>query len=1088
MLFSLLIVATMASVVSLSGRFFSPQELQDGFEDGQKLYALGDYDKAIGHYEGILDTKSNLMIDVEDVDVTVDEFILPVRVAAAYQLANSYNKLGLDKLLRVSFLRREKKEAEAEKRYEEALADLNASLEYFARISEDEEVDERTRVMAQFQTLETNYKLQKFDQVIHEGETLLKKFPNSVYETAAYYNIGWSYFELERYQEAVDSFNQVLTLSPRGSHADRSFYQVAESFDRLEEYDQALSYLNRLIKRHDFSEISEQELIEMASMKLKGLVEETTRELVAKAQLKKGDIYAHRGDIDQALAAYAVVPDKYAQEKRLVQSAYIRSAELVHKERGTQAAMDAYQNAIENIDDKRFQARTQLTVARLLFEEEEYRKSAEAYDIYLKAYGGIASRIGFAEDKALFRVAQCYQLFGRRARKDNPDEATAALGDAVVMFERLINEFADSDLVPDALFSLGFTRQLQGDKNGARQDYQRMVQKYSDHPATPSAVLQMARIAYENSDTDGALGLYRSLMDRYPESDLRNQARMELGLTYKRLGDIDAAIEAFEAVESDWSQWLSVQIELSDLYMRKKDYANAAVVVRGALDQGAAESRGQLHYLSGKIHFAEADYQSAIGELDQALASGIEGSIAEGALFTRGASYYEAAKLLDAQGDTLQASSLYEHSLEDLKALLARSPAAHIKDSAFRTLGAGMIRLSREEEAADYYAQLIEGSEDPQERATFQMLQTELYYDMENFVEAEMHARRLLAMSFEDDNRAGYYRKERAYSIIGNSQMQQKNFAEAAETFGKGLAQYPNSGESANLAFSKGFAQFNSGVFDKAAVSFAHYTETYGADRNVVHGRYYLAHSYQALTAFDKAALAFADLADKHPGSTYEEESLYLISENHYNNRSFDRAAVAYSHLLEKYPQGRFGDSAQYALAWSHFEQEDMESGVEAMKVLVERYPDSEFVSKAQFTVGDYYYNIRSYNEALNSYARVANEHPGSPEAAKAEQLVAELSEIQASFEYGEVMKLFDADQYEEAMAGFARLVKKYPDTYTEMASYCNIAMAHENMRNWAEAVEFYDKALEKAGDSPQHFDVVSFARQHREWIVENRL
>ena len=26
------------------------------------------------------------------------------------------------------------------------------------------------------------------------------------------------------------------------------------------------------------------------------------------------------------------------------------------------------------------------------------------------------------------------------------------------------------------------------------------------------------------------------------------------------------------------------------------------------------------------------------------------------------------------------------------------------------------------------------------------------------------------------------------------------------------------------------------------------------------------------------------------------------------------------------------------------------------------------------------------------------------------------------------------------------------------------------------------------AGDDPQHYDVVSFARQHRDWIVENRL
>ena len=117
-LVNLLIVAVVGTVASLSTRFFSPVELQDRFEEGQKLYALGAYDKAIKRYEVILSTESNAMINVEDVTVSVDEFILPVRVGATYQLGNTYNKLGLERLQRSQFLRAEKKEAEAEERYE----------------------------------------------------------------------------------------------------------------------------------------------------------------------------------------------------------------------------------------------------------------------------------------------------------------------------------------------------------------------------------------------------------------------------------------------------------------------------------------------------------------------------------------------------------------------------------------------------------------------------------------------------------------------------------------------------------------------------------------------------------------------------------------------------------------------------------------------------------------------------------------------------------------------------------------------------------------------------------------------------------
>ena len=69
--------------------------------DGNQVAPLmGDYTKAVDHYHAIIATESNITIDLEQVAVNVDEFILPVRVAATYQLANAHNKLGLEKLER----------------------------------------------------------------------------------------------------------------------------------------------------------------------------------------------------------------------------------------------------------------------------------------------------------------------------------------------------------------------------------------------------------------------------------------------------------------------------------------------------------------------------------------------------------------------------------------------------------------------------------------------------------------------------------------------------------------------------------------------------------------------------------------------------------------------------------------------------------------------------------------------------------------------------------------------------------------------------------------------------------------------------
>ena len=165
-----------------------------------------------------------------------------------------------------------------------------------------------------------------------------------------------------------------------------------------------------------------------------------------------------------------------------------------------------------------------------------------------------------------------------------------------------------------------------------------------------------------------------------------------------------------------------------------------------------------------------------------------------------------------------------------------------------------------------------------------------------------------------------------------------------------------------------------------------------------------------------------------------------------------------------------------------------MEEGVLAMEELVRRFPDSEYASKAQFTIGDFYYNVRNYDRARDAYTLLVENYSESEEAVRAERLIDELSEIQASLEYKEVMKLFEAKQYPEAVEGFRAIISKYPGTYTELAAYCNMGLSFEIMREWSKAVENYNTLLEKGGEEAQNADVVSFAKLHRDWIVENRL
>lgn len=1088
-LVNLLVIAVVGTAMSLSTRYFSPTELQDRFEEGQRLYALADYEKAVGRYEAILTTESNVMINVEEVEVAVDEFILPVRVAATYQLGNTHNKLGLERLQRSEFLRAERKEAEADERYQEALTSLNRSIDYFRELADDPGVEERTRVMAQYQMIQTSYQLKDYKQVIDEGQSLLETFPHSVYEAATYYDMAWSSFELGEFETAIENFQQVLTLAPRGTNADRSLFQIAECYGQLGRTEDALAFLDKLIARYDFSQMSEEDLIEMTTLKLKGVVKETSRELVAKSILKKGDIYAEAGRIDEALEAYAVIPRDYSAEPALVQNAYIRAAELIQKERGVDAAIAAYKNAIEQVEDKVFQARTQLTVALMLFDQQQYLNSANEYDIYLNAYAGVAARVGFGEDKVLFRIGQCYQEHGRTTRRDDPEGAATSIDRALQNYRTVLDDHPGSELIPDVLFNAGFANQLKQDNDSALPYFERVVERYPKHPARANALLQTARIAYAQKRYDDAVAIYTDFLASYPDTEMGNTANMELGLSYKAQGAVDDAIAAYQRVEDSWDNWPSVQVDLAELYISKNQHAAAGAALQEAIERVDDPTlRSQMHYTAARVHFQQEDYEDAIREWGASLALSPPDQIYESSLLARGGAYYEVAKLRDAAGDTTTAKGFYESSLTDMKELLERDPPPQIKDSAFRTLGACMIRLSRADEAATYYRQLISSSGDKQEQATFQMLLTELYYDRQNFAQAEVFARELLDMDFEDDNSAGYYRKERAYSIIGNALMQQQKYADAAAVFAEGLSRYPNSGESGNLQFSLGFAKISNSDYHGAVETFRAFVDTHTDNFNRVHGLYYLAHSYQALTEFAKAADAFDELARTFPGSQYEEEALFLIGENYYNEQDYDNAVAAYQRMLDAYPSGGYGDSAQYALAWSLVEQEKMADAVAAMARLVSQFPDSEFAPKAQFTIGDHHYNALEYDEAQVAYQRVLDLYPDSEEAGRAETLIAELKEIQASFDYNQAMALLEAENFDGAISGLKDIIQKYPGTYTELAAYSNLGLVYEMQRKWQDAVDNYKVVLDKGGDRPENADVVNFAQMHRDWIVENRL
>lgn len=102
--------------------------------------------------------------------------------------------------------------------------------------------------------------------------------------------------------------------------------------------------------------------------------------------------------------------------------------------------------------------------------------------------------------------------------------------DAIVLFERLIEEFPQSEKLPDAYYALGVLYQdQQKDFGKAIQMYTKLYESYPESPTAANALFMTGFLQHnEMKDLEAARTIYETFLETYPESPLVESARFEL--------------------------------------------------------------------------------------------------------------------------------------------------------------------------------------------------------------------------------------------------------------------------------------------------------------------------------------------------------------------------------------------------------------------------------------------------------------------------------------------------------------------------------------------------------------------------------
>ena len=91
-------------------------EIKSRFDLAQKYYAAKDYENGVTIFKEIVETPNRAILEVDTITVAIDDLVLPVRIAATYQVGNSLRNVGLDLLVRSNSAREEGDSLLAEQR------------------------------------------------------------------------------------------------------------------------------------------------------------------------------------------------------------------------------------------------------------------------------------------------------------------------------------------------------------------------------------------------------------------------------------------------------------------------------------------------------------------------------------------------------------------------------------------------------------------------------------------------------------------------------------------------------------------------------------------------------------------------------------------------------------------------------------------------------------------------------------------------------------------------------------------------------------------------------------------------------------
>lgn len=642
---------------------------------------------------------------------------------------------------------------------------------------------------------------------------------------------------------------------------------------------------------------------------------------------------------------------------------------------------------------------------------------------------------------------------------------------ALRTLEKLVADHPQGEYVCEALFYQGEALYAAGKRKEAAAAYAQVVEKFPGHRLLPDALYALGVAEEEEGDYQAAGRTYDRFLKDYANHELATEVGMRKGETLFAAGKYKEAAERFAAAASKQGFALADHATMRQAasLAQLKQYAEAAALYASLPQQFPQSSHVPAAQLAGgKCYYLVGKYAEAARLLEAALASGGEPA-AEAAHWL--------ARCQLKQNQPAAALAVAEKALKEVKSgpWLARLMLDRA-DAFYET-------ADRRRESVALYAELAEKHAQDEVAAEALYMAGFAALETGDFQAALKHA-----TAFQSRFAAHELAADASF-VAAEASLQLQKLAEAEKQFAALLAKYaghrdapawrlrhalclqlqgkhaeavqalePLVGQLQGQALAEaqyllGVSQARLDQFDAALKSLQAALAAAPKWRQADETLLALADVQQKLNQTDQAKATLQKLIAEFPQSPLLDRVHYRLGEYAFASGDLKAAAAAYQQVLDRFKQSPLVPYALYGLGWAQLKQDDFSGAEKSFDSLLADHAGHELAARAHYARGAARQQLGKFAPAIEDLQALLGANPTKAERSDARYVLG-LCQV-------------GLKQYDAAVATFEQLLQDDPDYARADKVLYEWAWALKSQQQDKEAAAVFQRLAAEHADSP---------------------